>query len=86
MSTPIDDFSPAHHGTKLVYGSRPEPRVDVVSLNNGSRISCTVSIAASLIVAGDVELIGEMNDATRAVFDAAVSAQLAIHAVRRARR
>lgn len=72
--------------TPIVRGHHPEPIATVRSATHGDVLQIRVSHTASMIASGDAELVGELNPATRAAFDAAVTHQMTVDAIRRSRR
>lgn len=68
---------------RIVRGEDPEPTVMVRSLVNGATIPLRVSHAATLVMEGEAEVIGDMEGETRERFDQAVAHLANVPAVER---
>lgn len=69
--------------TPIVLGSHPEAIIRVRSIANGSVLEVRVSTAASMIVVGEAEPVGELDGAVQEALDRAIAAQQAVHAIAR---
>ena len=67
----------------MVFGEDPEPTVAIRSTTNGTLLTETVSIAASLILEGEAVLVGGLDAETQARLDEATSHLINVPAVDR---